>query len=166
MLGLQLLIGTAMVGFTTVVHVFGIVTIVAVLRRRPIGTYEYDPLKSIKTITGTVLCIFLLNAISVLSWAVLYLLLEQFPELEMALYFSTVTYTTLGYGDVTLEAAWRMLGSMESINGAILMGLSTAFIFALLLRLFQIAGIISEQSAGVSPSASDQRSLNVADNHE
>ena len=62
-------------------------------------------------------------------WAVVFLLTEEVHNLETALYFSTVTFTTVGYGDLTLSEKWRLLGSVESANGMLLFGWSTAFIF-------------------------------------
>jgi len=56
-------------------------------------------------------------------------------DFETALYFSTVTFTTLGYGDVVLEGNWRLFGAIEAGNGLILFGWSTAFLLSLTSRL-------------------------------
>jgi len=68
-------------------------------------------------------------------WAAVYLLVGAMPALEPALYFSTVTFTTLGYGDLTLSESWRLLGSFEAANGIILIGWTTALIFAFVHRM-------------------------------
>jgi hypothetical protein len=65
---------------------------------------------------------------SVWLWAHVFLYLEVFTERETALYFSTVTFTTLGYGDIVLENRWRFLSSLTAVNGLIVFGLSTAFL--------------------------------------
>lgn len=57
------------------------------------------------------------------------------PDFEEALYFSTVTYSTLGYGDVLLARTWRILGAIEGANGVIMLGWSTAFIVSLVTQL-------------------------------
>jgi len=46
-----------------------------------------------------------------------------------------VTFTTLGYGDITLpEQEWRMLSGIEALNGILLVGWTTAFLFAVVQR--------------------------------
>jgi hypothetical protein len=56
-------------------------------------------------------------------------------HVETALYFSMVTFTTLGYGDITLPSDWRLLSSFEAANGIIMFGWSTAFVAAFIQRL-------------------------------
>jgi len=53
--------------------------------------------------------------------------LKAIPTFEEALYFSTVTYATIGFGDLILPRTWRILGAIEGVNGVILPGWSTAF---------------------------------------
>ena len=50
-------------------------------------------------------------------------------------YFSTSTYSTVGYGDVVMSHRWRVLGAIEGVNGIILLGWSTAFFVSLVRRL-------------------------------
>lgn len=69
-------------------------------------------------------------------WASAYWLLEALPSFGDALYFSMVTFTTLGYGDVTLAKEWRMLGALQAANGIVIFGWTTALIVAAVQRLF------------------------------
>jgi Ion channel len=55
----------------------------------------------------------------------------------MALYHSAVNYTSLGYGDVVMSAAWRLLGPLETADGMLMFGVSTAMMFAVIERLVQ-----------------------------
>ncbi|MEB3264607.1 MAG: potassium channel family protein [Synechococcus sp.] len=64
--------------------------------------------------------------LDILLWALLYQRLGMFPELETSFYFSGVTFTTLGYGDLTLPACWRLLGVIQALNGVLMAGWSTA----------------------------------------
>ena len=57
------------------------------------------------------------------------------PDLESALYFSTSSYATIGYGDLVLPRGWRVLGAIEGANGVILLGWSTAFFVAIVGRI-------------------------------
>jgi len=65
-------------------------------------------------------------------WAVTFMQIDAVPDLESALYFSTVTATTVGYGDLVLEHNWRLLGSFEAMSGILVFGISTAFLMAVL----------------------------------
>jgi len=55
--------------------------------------------------------------------------------LEDALYFSTISYSTVGYSDIHIAPQWRLLGAFESILGMVLIGWSTAFFFRMLGRM-------------------------------
>jgi hypothetical protein len=70
-------------------------------------------------------------------WAVALLLCGESSTFEKALYCSAQNYTALGYGDVALSERWRLLGPFEAINGLLLVGLSTAIMFAVLSRLIK-----------------------------
>lgn len=68
-------------------------------------------------------------------WALALYVLEIFSELEPALYFSMISFTTLGFGDVILPDQWRLLSGFIAMDGFILFGLNTAFLFEVLRRL-------------------------------
>jgi hypothetical protein len=61
-------------------------------------------------------------------WAYVFVQLDIFASLEESLYFSIVTFATLGYGDIVLDANWRILSSITALNGLILVGLNTAYL--------------------------------------
>lgn len=61
-------------------------------------------------------------------WSTVYYFLGIFETLEAALYFSIVTFATLGYGDIVLNDSWRILSSITALNGLILVGLNTAYL--------------------------------------
>ncbi len=73
-------------------------------------------------------------------WALAYRMLGALPDLETAVYFSLVTFTTLGFGDVILPEGWRLLAGMEAANGFLSLGLLTALLVEALrqVRLSQI----------------------------
>ena len=75
---------------------------------------------------------FVAHLIEMALWAALYRGLGLFETFETAFYFSSVTYTTLGYGDIVPEAHWRLLATLEAANGFILFGWTTALVFAVL----------------------------------
>ena len=59
----------------------------------------------------------------------------EFQEFANAFYHSAVNYTTLGYGDLLMTPSWRLLGPLEAANGALMFGVSTAMVFAVIQRL-------------------------------
>jgi hypothetical protein len=66
----------------------------------------------------------------------LFLLCGEFPDWGSAYYHSAVNYTTLGYGDIIMSPAWKLLGPLEAADGALMFGVSTAMVFAVTQRLF------------------------------
>jgi hypothetical protein len=71
-------------------------------------------------------------------WAVLYRALGGFEDLETATYFSGVTFTTLGYGDVLLKGRMRLLTPLEAANGVMMFGVTTAVFIAAVQRAIEI----------------------------
>jgi voltage-gated potassium channel Kch len=83
----------------------------------------------------------LLHLLEIVAWALYYVGAGALPDLQVAVYFSAVTYTTTGYGDVVLPQEWRLVGGIEALTGILMCGWSTGFFFAVLNRMFaQLAG--------------------------
>jgi hypothetical protein len=79
----------------------------------------------------------LFHLVEIAAWALLYWWKEAMPDLQTALYFSAVTYTTTGYGDLVLPPAWRLVGGVEALTGILMCGWSTGFFFAVVSRMYQ-----------------------------
>ncbi|HZZ23080.1 MAG TPA: hypothetical protein VFE60_11125 [Roseiarcus sp.] len=69
-------------------------------------------------------------AIEAASWAVLYLWLGALPTWRAAMLYSVGAITSYGHAEVFLEDRWRLLGAIEAVNGMIVFGLTTAFLYA------------------------------------
>lgn len=96
-----------------------------------------DPTNTFKVVfVLSVSTLWLLAALSIAIWiwAGFFQLLGCFESLEESLYFSMVSFTTLGFGDVTLPSEWRILSGMIAANGLVLFGLNTAFLIEVLHR--------------------------------
>jgi hypothetical protein len=127
----QLVIASTLIVATTVVHAVATgVTLRALRWSRRSGWSVGSQWRKTVYIAGIVMLMFLASLVEIASWAVVYLPIQALPDLETALYFSAVTFTSLGYGDVTLKPPWRLLSALESANGVILFGWSTAVVFA------------------------------------
>ncbi|QND13494.1 hypothetical protein HB775_06100 [Rhizobium leguminosarum bv. trifolii] len=70
------------------------------------------------------------NIFQVVFWALLYRALGAFEDFETAMYFSGVTFTSLGYGDVVLDGRIRLLGPLQAANGLMMFGITTALFFS------------------------------------
>ena len=81
--------------------------------------------------------IILLHLIEITIWAFFYAWDHGMPDLPSALYFSAVTYTTTGYGDLVLPKEWRLVGGGEALTGILMCGWSAAFFFAVVSRMNQ-----------------------------
>ena len=78
--------------------------------------------------------VLLLHLLEISLWAFVYYWSQSLPDLDSAYYFSAVTYTTTGYGDIVLPQPWRMVGAVEALTGILMCGWSTAFFFAVVTR--------------------------------
>lgn len=128
---IQVLIGSTIMVLTAIIHALGTGVGLRWLMMPYAMSLTMDSV-SIWTrglIVGIlVLIMFLATLIEASLWATVYLALGAISEFENALYFSTVTYTTLGFGDVVLGEEWRLLSAFEAANGVIIFGWTTALI--------------------------------------
>ncbi|MFP2468313.1 ion channel [Pseudescherichia vulneris] len=81
---------------------------------------------------GIILIVLLGNLLQIMLWGILFLLLGEFSTLHEAVYHSGVNFATLGYGDIVMSAKWKLLGPLEAVNGALMIGLSGASMLAVL----------------------------------
>jgi len=79
--------------------------------------------------------IILLHLTEIAVWAAFYERTNAMPDLPSALYFSAVTYTTTGYGDLVLPPSWHIVGGVEALTGILMCGWSTGFFFAVVARM-------------------------------
>jgi hypothetical protein len=89
----------------------------------------------------TTVALIFLHVIETLIWATVYVALPGkagLADFSEAVYFSIVTITTLGYGDVTLHENWRILGGMQAMVGITIFGLTTAILFAVVQRFWKV----------------------------
>ena len=81
---------------------------------------------------GIITLVMLGNLAQIVIWGALFLWLGEFNTLQEAIYHSGVNFATLGYGDIVMSPQWKMLGPLEAVNGALMIGLSGASMLAVL----------------------------------
>jgi hypothetical protein len=82
----------------------------------------------------------LLHLLQISAWAIFYEWHDAFEDVPSSFYFSAVTYTTTGYGDLVLPREWRLVGGVEALTGILMCGLSTGFFFAVFSKTFEADG--------------------------
>ena len=93
--------------------------------------------------------IIILHLLQILLWAGFYRW-RCLPTWEMSFYFSATSYSTVGYGDVTLAPFWRFLGAIESVVGVLMCGMSVSALLALATKLLaeeRVASVPSDRQA-------------------
>lgn len=136
----DLMVATALILATCIIHGFVTDRIMGYVMGNSAVTQEGRHRRAYKISFAvlSILGVFLLVTVHIWLWALTYRALDipEFKTLEDSVYFSTVTFTTLGYGDIVLHHKWRVLSGVEAANGIILLGWSTAFLFEVMSVLY------------------------------
>jgi hypothetical protein len=123
--------GSALVAFTVLVHTAGLILIAAITPpvARWFGFHNHGVGRTL-VMTGTVLGLLSTLTTEVWGWALVYATLGVTRDFADALFLSTAMFSTIGYGEVSINPAWRMLTALEGINGFLMIGWSTAYLVA------------------------------------
>lgn len=121
---------------TTVIHAAGMMLAFQLVQFSVKHYVKETKLSRIVLISSVVILMFLVSVAEVLLWALVYLGLGAIDRLEKALYFSMVTFTTLGYGDIVLAEHWHLLASFEAANGIIMFGWTTSVVIATVTHVY------------------------------
>ena len=132
----NLALATLMVGLTVIIHFAGLLGLMWVLRARGHRFRAHESAVG----QGAVIVFVVLGLVAILTieiwlYGMVYFSLGALPDFESALYFSTTSFTTIGYGDVVLDKQWRLVSAIEGANGLLLFGWSTAFLFSVTARM-------------------------------
>jgi len=139
MLGTQILLGTSIIIVCVVFHVVSLIYLAKSLKRRVnSATGRFSMASTVLLVSGATLAIIGFHSVEAWIWALVYFWSGEFESLQRALYFSIVTSTTLGYGDITLSPNRQLLSSFEAMGGLILFSISTAFFLSIMRYLFEL----------------------------
>jgi hypothetical protein len=131
----KLLIGLCLMALCVMIHATGVVLAFRwiQLRMHPIGGRYWPAVWLLIRVAGYTI---LVHLVQIVVWAFFYTWKGGMPDLATACYFSAVTYTTTGYGDLVLPQEWRLVGGVEALTGIMMCGLSTGFFFAVFTKIF------------------------------
>ena len=133
---LHILIAAVVMVISVFIHAGAMHIALGAFKRHSWGISNRREHSGIYWISGVILLMFLASVLEVSVWALTYLYLDAIQAAEEAFYFSMVTYTTLGYGDVVLTGHWRILSSFEAANGIIMFGWTTAVVIAVVQHIY------------------------------
>jgi hypothetical protein len=132
---LNLGLGLLVISFTVVIHTYGLMAVTHVMAWITSHMRLQGRHNRIIAMNSVVIGIFAVITVEVWLWALIYYLIKVMPDFQTALYFSTSTFSTVGYGDVVLNHDWRLLAALESIDGFLLIGWSTAYLVSAGMRV-------------------------------
>jgi ion channel len=128
---IKILIACLLVVVTVAMHAVGF----SALLRAMMRSHALDRSGFVTDLVIGLTCwLILIHLAEIAVWGLFYLWQGCLPDAESAFYFSAVTYTTVGYGDLVLPKPWRMLAPLEALTGILMCGLSTGLFFAVLSR--------------------------------
>ena len=132
---LQIITGAAMLLVCAALHLYFAARTVDWLKRRGLMEPGSGIRPHFATTSGVFLVFLGSHTLQIYLWAFCLMILGALARFSDAIYFSLVTYTTLGYGDITLSPDFRIFGSMASVTGILMFGLTTAFLVGIISRL-------------------------------
>lgn len=131
-----LAVGVAAVVCTIVIHALPLSATVNFIRReKRLGRAGRSFWVDMGIVALVLLYALVAHLAEIALWALLFVVCGEFSDFGTAYYHSAVNYTSLGYGDLIMTPSWRLLGPLETANGMLMFGVSTAMIFAVIQRL-------------------------------
>jgi Ion channel len=133
-----LLVGLVVGTCALMIHALPLSASVNLIRReRRLGRVGRNVWTDMEIVGRVLLYSSLAHILEIALWGVLFMVCGEFRDFGTAFYHSAVNYTTLGYGDLIMTPAWRLLGPLEAANGVLLFGVTTAMVITILQRLIE-----------------------------
>lgn len=137
----SIIVGLLMASVTIAIHAGGTTFWINQLRKsRHRSPRRYLVLSRLRILCTTATALLSLHIFEVVVWGFVYMALvggKAFDTFEEAVYFSTVTFASLGYGDVVIAGSWRLLSAIQSMVGLLAFGWSSALLFAVVQKMLQ-----------------------------
>ena len=131
--------GLPLIVLTVVIHVLGLGLIGrrAIYASSGVGQHRHPVTKFVIVVGTTTLLATCLHAIEATFWANAFLLVGALPDFKSAILYSLNAMTSYGHTTLTLEPKWQLMGALEALNGWLLFGLTTAFLFAIIEKVWR-----------------------------
>ena len=128
----NLLVAFCLMSLCVVIHAAGVTEALRWVRRHPFSLRFWSGTRFFVLVAAWMV---LLHLSEITVWALYYFWRGAITDLQSSFYFSAVTYTTTGYGDVVLPQESRLVGGVEALTGILMCGWSTGFFFAVVSRM-------------------------------
>lgn len=132
----QITISAILIVLSSIVHLFATKFAIGFIKRATIPNVRYSTFRKLFWLDVVVILMIVASIVEASIWALFYTSVNALESLSKALYFSIVTYTTLGYGDISLGPDWRIVASLQAAAGIIIFGWSTAVVMAAIQNLY------------------------------
>jgi voltage-gated potassium channel len=136
-----ILTGIVMVGITVLIHAMGTIWVGRFLLKKLLRHQGHiHTWGTLPTLATTAVFLLLILFVEAIAWSYPYFMMPEdigLKSFEDALYFSLATFTTVGYGDITLQGSWRLLAGIEAMNGVLLLGWSSASLYTVVSHLWK-----------------------------
>lgn len=147
MMLLQLVTATGVLLATVAIHGVAVMLLFRIGRKPLTLAQKLGPLFRFSISCLFVIGFVVAHIVEIVLWAAAYRLAGELRSFEEAVYFSAVTFATIGYGDVTLSSEWRLASALEGVNGILLFGWTTAFLFKVSEFLWVSRGVPHRKAA-------------------
>lgn len=129
----NLLIGTSLTLLNLIILLRATRPLLPYLQKQ-VGRYDHSSGKHefVTPLATVMFLLFIAHLLQFATWALVFVAIGQFESYTEAYYFSAVNFTSLGYGDIVMDAEWRLLGALEAANGVLMFGLSAGMLVALM----------------------------------
>jgi hypothetical protein len=130
--------GLPLIVLTVVIHVLGLGIIGQWAHGVSSQIFErrHTTVAFVVVVGATTLLATVLHAIEAGIWAAAYRLLDALPDERAAMLYSLSAITSFGHASLTLKERWQLMGAMEALNGWLLFGLTTAFLFGIIEKVW------------------------------
>lgn len=136
---LPIIISLGILTLTILVHGWGTIFLVQFLfKKHNKVEAAWSFVKAMRILCSSAIVLVVLHFLEIMIWAVFFLIIpdvEHITTIEQAIYFSMITYTTVGYGDLVLTPFWRIMSGFEAMNGILLFGWSSALFFSIVQKI-------------------------------
>jgi hypothetical protein len=130
--------GLALIVLNVVIHVIGL----GLIKQGAFPPFRHMLVRHHTTagfalVMGTLtLLVTSLHALEAGIWAIAYRILGALPDFKTAMLYSLNAVTSYGHENLVLESQWQLMGAIEALNGWLLFGLTTAFLFGMMEKVW------------------------------
>jgi hypothetical protein len=135
---LPLVFGLLTTAATIIVHALAFIAVVRyILYEEKLGRVGASFWRDAAITSVATLVVLGAHLIEIATWAIVLLACGEFQNMASGFYHSAVNYTSLGLDNVIMSSAWKLMAPLETADGMLMFGVSTALIFAIVQRLLK-----------------------------